>query len=160
MNNDPTFYTTNIVPQAPDCNRKTWERLESYSRGLVASGKTLHIVCGPHGTGGLGSDGKADAIGPGKLRVNVPAKVWKVILVLPSEDAEPAKDTRTIAVVVPNEQAIDTDWSKFRVSVAEVEKMTGFTFFPSIPAEIGTVIKANADNVLILPTGKKKKSGA
>ena len=26
--------------------------------------------------------------------------------------------------------------------------MTGFTFFPSIPAEIGTVIKANADNVL------------
>lgn len=26
------------------------------------AGKTLHIVCGPHGTGGIGSDGKADAM--------------------------------------------------------------------------------------------------
>ena len=50
-NNDPTFYMTNIIPQAPNLNRKTWERLESYCRGLVKKGHVLLICCGPNGAG-------------------------------------------------------------------------------------------------------------
>jgi endonuclease G len=81
--------------------------------------------------------------------VTVPAKIWKVILVLPSEDAEPRKNTRAIAVIMPNDQSVGYDWTKYRVSVREVEKLTGFTFFPKIPAEVSAEIKKDVDTVKV-----------
>ncbi len=35
------------------------------------------------------------------MDVTVPVKLWKVILVLPEEDAEPTKRTRTSAIIMP-----------------------------------------------------------
>src|SRR5262249_15526902 len=46
-NNDATFLMTNMVPQAPNNNRKTWEHLEEYCRTLANSGKDLYMVAGP-----------------------------------------------------------------------------------------------------------------
>src|SRR5262249_32535921 len=37
----------------------------------------LHIACGPHGLGGEGTNGPAEEIGKGKLKVTVPARLWK-----------------------------------------------------------------------------------
>src|SRR5438093_1449699 len=34
-NNDPTFFLTNIVPQAPNNNHGPWERLEAYCQSLA-----------------------------------------------------------------------------------------------------------------------------
>src|SRR5262249_7754101 len=85
---DATFFMTNVVPQSPASNQKGWERLEAYCRNLTRDGHELHIVCGPHGQGGEGKNGQADEIGKGRLKVVVPAKLWKVILVLPGEDAQ------------------------------------------------------------------------
>src|SRR5437764_807980 len=76
---DATFRTTNIVPQAPNCNQRGWERLESYCRELAKQGHVLQIACGPHGVGGTGKDGHKEEIGKGKVEITVPAKVWKVI---------------------------------------------------------------------------------
>src|SRR5262249_47894284 len=132
---DSTFVMTNVVPQAPHCNQRAWERLEDYCLRLTKDGHVLWIAAGPAGTGGEGKDGKKEEIGKGKIEVNVPAKVWKVILVLPDETAEPTKRTRVIAVIMNNDQSIDYDWAKHRVSVAEVEKLTGFKFFPKVPDE-------------------------
>jgi DNA/RNA endonuclease G (NUC1) len=56
---------------------------------------------------------------------------------------------------MPNEQGIDTDWSKFRVSVSEVEKLTGFTFWRNIPQETRDAIVKDVDDVKI-PKGKMK----
>jgi len=78
---------TNIIPQSPASNQKGWERLEDYSRHLANEGKVLYIACGPAG----------EEIGKGRLKVTVPNKIWKVVLVLPSEDAEPRKNSRVIA---------------------------------------------------------------
>ena len=64
--------------------------------------------------------------------MTVPAKLWKVILVLPDENAEPTRRTRVIAIIMPNDQTVDFDWSKYRVSVAEVEKLTGHDFWPNL----------------------------
>jgi endonuclease G len=86
---DATFYMTNAVPRSPASNQKGWERLESYCRELALRGHELHIVCGPNGVGGEGWNGYREEIGKGRLKVTVPAKLWKVILVLPHEDAEP-----------------------------------------------------------------------
>src|SRR5262249_33640734 len=55
---DATFYTTNIIPQAPHCNQRGWERLEAYCRDLTKDGHVLFITSGPAGVGGEGSDGR------------------------------------------------------------------------------------------------------
>ncbi len=145
---DATFYLTNVLPQSPNCNRKAWERLESYCRDLTKNGQTLWICCGPSGVGGKGEKGPKQEIGKG-IAVTVPAKLWKVILVLPSPDAEPRRDTRTIAVVMPNDQSVDYDWPRYRVSVRDVEKLTGYTFFPNLPQDVASAIKDRKDEVRV-----------
>jgi endonuclease G len=143
---DATFFMTNIVPQAPLCNQRGWERLEDYCRRLAREGHVLQIAAGPAGVGGVGKDGPAKEIGRGR-RITVPNKVWKVVLVLPHADAEPRKNTRVIAVIMPNDQTVDFDWSKYRVSVRQVEKLTGFKFFPAVPDEIAAALKDRVDEV-------------
>jgi endonuclease G len=144
---DATFYTTNIVPQAPNCNQRGWERLEAYCRTLTKDGHVLQITAGPHGEGGEGKEGRREQVGKGRLEVTVPQKVWKVILVLPHADAEPTARTRTIAVVMPNDQSVDYDWAKYRVSVKYVEKLTGLRFWPDLPKETAREVKERVDEV-------------
>ena len=153
-NNDAVFYMTNIIPQAPNNNQKPWEQLESYCRELAKHGDELSIVCGPHGTGGEGKNGAADTIGKGKSQVNVPASTWKVIMVLPKGMA-PDKRTRMIAVVVPNKQDVEENWTKYRVSVRHVEELTGLTFYPNLPRAVAEAIKEPVDRVPV--TIKKRK---
>jgi endonuclease G, mitochondrial len=149
-----TFYLTNVVPQSPNCNQKGWERLESYCRDLAKKGHELQIACGPYGTGGTGKDGHRDTIGKGHVEVTVPAKVWKVIMVLPEEGAPPHKNTRVIAVVMPNDQTVDHDWTPYRTSVQAVEKMTGYTFFRSVPAPVAAALRRHVDDVEVHVSGR------
>jgi endonuclease G len=155
---DATFYTSNIVPQAPYCNQRGWERLEAYCRDLTKEGHVLWIACGPHGVGGEGKDGPRDEIGKGRVEITVPKKLWKVILVLPGVDAEPTRATRTIAVIMPNTQEVDYEWAKYRVSVHQVEKLTGFRFWRELPHDVAKELKSNVDEVKIrVPRPTKKE---
>jgi endonuclease G len=144
---DATFYLTNVVPQSPASNQKGWERLEAYCRDLAHKGHVLYIACGPQGVGGTGKDGYKEEIGKGRVKVAVPAKLWKIILVLPREDAEPRKNTRVIAVIMPNDQSVGFDWAKYRVSAHKVEKLTGLKFFASLPEDLATALKEKVDDV-------------
>jgi endonuclease G len=144
---DATFFMSNVIPQSPAGNQKGWERLESYCRELAEHGHELHIVCGPHGVGGAGKNGHAEEIGKSRLKVTVPNKVWKVILVLPHAGAEPRRNTRVIAVIMPNNQSVGFDWPKYRVSVREVEKLTGYSFFRRVPEEVAVALKEGVDDV-------------
>jgi endonuclease G len=146
---DATFYTTNIVPQSPASNQKGWERLEAYCRDLTKKGQVLYIACGPHGVGGEGKEGQATEIGKGKLKVTVPNKLWKVILVLPSEDAQPRKNSRVIAVIMPNNQSVDFNWAEYRVSAQAVEELTGCRFFRNVPADTAAALRASVDEVQV-----------
>jgi endonuclease G len=143
---DATFYMTNVVPQSPASNQRGWERLESYCRGLVHRGHELHIVCGPQGEGGTGRDGYRERIGKTRPKVTVPASLWKVILVLPHEDAEPRKNTRVIAINMPNDQTVDFDWTKYRVSPGDIEQLTGYTFFCNVPEDIAVALRERVDD--------------
>jgi endonuclease G len=81
--------------------------------------------------------------------VAVPAQTWKVIIVLPDGSNDVSRvttATRTIAVVIPNSGSIGTDWRAYRVSVDQVEGMTGYVFFSNVPASIQAVIEARVDN--------------
>jgi endonuclease G, mitochondrial len=145
--NIPTFLMTNILPQSPDNNQGVWVELEKYSRQLARSGKELFIISGGHGQGGVGKNGLRATVGQGK--VLVPAVTWKVILVLDKPNAGVAgvdKNTRTIAVIVPNKQGIKSDqWQQYLTSVKDVEKLTGYKFFTNVPADIREVINAKID---------------
>jgi endonuclease G, mitochondrial len=146
--NISTFLMTNIIPQSPDNNQGVWVQLENYSRQLVKSGKELFIVSGGHGQGGIGSKGLKATVGQGK--VLVPAVMWKVILVLDKPNSGVAgvdRNTRTIAVIIPNKQGVKSDpWQQYRTSVKEVEKLTGYEFFTSVPADIRKVINEQVDS--------------
>jgi endonuclease G len=72
-------------------------------------------------------------------------------MVLPSATGDDVTrvttSTRTIAVIMPNTQGIRTnDWKTYRVSVDQVEALTGYNFFSSVPASIQNVIEATVDN--------------
>jgi endonuclease G len=152
------FYMTNIVPQAPNCNQKGWERLEDYCRRLAAEGHVLQIACGPAGVGGTGKNGEAKEIGKGRLKVSVPHQLWKVIMVLPREDAEPRKNTRVIAVIFPNDQSVDANWAKYRVSTRAVEQLTGYHFFSTLPEELAEALRDHVDDVQVRTPRPRKGS--
>jgi endonuclease G, mitochondrial len=79
----------------------------------------------------------------------VPHDLWKVILVLPREDAEPHKNTRVIAVIMPNDQTVDFDWAKHRTSARKVEELTRNRFFRNVPDEIAEALRDSVDDVKI-----------
>jgi endonuclease G len=147
--NSATFLMTNMMPQAPDNNQGPWASMENYLRTLVTSGNELYIIMGGSGQGGTGSNGGITMTVAGG-HVTVPAQVWKVVLVQPQGTDDVARvttSTRVIAVIMPNTQGIRTDtWQQYRVSVDQVEAMTGYDFFSNVPASIQTVIESRVDN--------------
>jgi endonuclease G len=144
-----TFVMTNIIPQAPNVNQKTWADLEDYCRVLARQGNRLYITAGPAGRGGRGSAGAKQTIAGGK--VTVPAECWKVIVVVPggggsADDlATISGATRVIAVIMPNENDIGVDWTKYRTSAGEVEGRTGLHFFDRLPAEVAAALRQKVD---------------
>jgi endonuclease G, mitochondrial len=146
--NSSTFLMTNILPQSPDNNRGPWLQFESYCRTLIRQGKELYIVAGGNGSGGAGENGESTGLANGK--VNVPAAIWKVVLVLNQPGQKPEEidaTARTIGIVVPNQQGIRLrSWRTYRLSVDAIEQTTGYDFFSSIPEEVQAIIEANADD--------------
>ena len=109
--NSATFLMSNMMPQAPQNNQQTWADLEDYCRTLVRSGNELYIICGSYGRGGTGSAGYYSTIAGG--RVTVPARCWKVIVVLPTGSNDLGRitsSTRVIAVNTPNNVSIKAAW--------------------------------------------------
>jgi endonuclease G len=148
-NSAATFVMTNMVPQAPDLNQKPWNDLESYCRDLVSRHhKRLYILAGPQGEGGRGKNGFRNTLANG--RVTVPARCWKVIVVVPDQDGDDlgkiSARTRVITVVMPNDVHVEHHWERYRTSVRQVEKLTGFTFFDTMPVEISERLKEKVDD--------------
>jgi endonuclease G len=137
--NSATFLMTNMIPQLPANNQGVWANLESYSRTLVSQGSELYIISGGHGLQFFIANG----------HVAVPAQTWKVIIVLPvgsNDVSRVTTSTRTIAVVMPNSGTIGSDWRAYRVSVDQVEAITGFDFFSNVSSGIQAVIEGRIDN--------------
>jgi endonuclease G len=147
--NSATFLMTNMMPQAPDNNQGPWADLENYARTLVNAGNELHVIMGGAGQGGTGSNGGVTMTIAGG-HVQVPAQTWKVILVQPQGTDDVARvttSTRVIAVIMPNTQGIRTNmWESYRVSVDEVEQLTGYDFFSNVPSSIQASIESVIDN--------------
>ena len=137
--NSSTFLMTNMIPQLPANNQGVWANLENYSRTLVSQGNELYIISGGQGLQHFIANG----------HVAVPAQTWKVIIVLPvgtNDVSRVTTATRTIAVVVPNSGSINSDWRTYRVSVDQIEAITGYDFFSNVSSGIQAVIEGTVDN--------------
>lgn len=143
--NHETFLMTNMVPQAPNSNQGPWADLETFLRTLLPANE-VYVVAGPAGVGGSGDNGPANTIADG--HVTVPEFTWKVALVLPVGESDLSRinaATRTIAVIMPNQNSINSDWHTYLTTVDAVEALTGYDFFATVPDIIENSIEAGTD---------------
>ncbi|AYA37613.1 DNA/RNA non-specific endonuclease [Hymenobacter oligotrophus] len=145
--NSATFLMTNMVPQAPNNNQRTWANLENYCRTLVGQGYELYVIMGSYGTGGTGSAGYKTTLDGG--RVTVPNRIWKVIVVLPEGSSDASRvtsSTRVIAINTPNDNSLLTTWGSYRTTVDAIESATGYDILSNVSASVQSVVEARVDN--------------
>jgi endonuclease G len=138
--NSATFLMTNIIPQLAANNQGPWNDFENYLRSLAQAGQEIYIVSGVAGNIGTIAQGK----------IVVPAVTWKVVLVLPNgnDDLQRInKGTRAFGIIVPNQPPlnINSPWRNFRVTVNEIEYLTGYDFFSAIPKNTQELIERKRD---------------
>jgi hypothetical protein len=110
------------------------EIVESRHRGSVSTHKDAKGAS-PAGKGRSTSKGTFDT---------------KIILILNEQDGDDVKridkDVRVIAVVMPNDtKVLKQKWSKYQVSVEEVEKLTSYTFFDKVPDKVAKALRKKGD---------------
>ena len=135
--NSATFLMTNMVPQAPHNNQQTWAHLEEYGRAQVQRGQEIYVIMGSYGRGGTGKAGYLETLDQG--RVTVPARIWKVMVILPDGTndlqriaTDPA--VRILAVDTPNDDnTVSPDWRQYLTSVDKIEAATGLDLLSALP---------------------------
>jgi len=143
--NSSTFLMDNIIPQAPNNNQHTWEHLESFCRDRVREGAEVYVIMGNYGSGGTGRNGYATAISKG--RINVPAHIWKVVVILPNGNNDLQRistETMVMAVDTPNDNSIEPNWMKYICTVKDIEKNTGYNLLSALPQAVQDTLETKS----------------
>ncbi len=139
--NSSTFLMTNFVPQLAANNQGPWNDFENYCRTLAGQGNEVYIVDGPQGNIGTIAAG----------RVVIPALTWKVVLVLPNGTNDLSrinKSTRAFGIIVSNQPPLNGNaWRTYRVTVDQIELLTGYNFFSNIPKITQEIIERRRDRL-------------
>jgi endonuclease G len=136
--NANTFLMTNMVPQAPKNNQQAWAHLEEYGRSQVQRGQEIYVIMGCYGRGGTGANGFAQTLDQG--RVTVPARIWKVMVILPDGTNDLQRlatnpSVRVLAIDTPNDNGISPDWKQYLTSVDKIEAATGLDLLSALPRD-------------------------
>lgn len=107
---DECFYFSNMTPQYHSLNAGDWKSVETMERQIAIDNDSVHIWCG--------SIGKAKVIGADQ--VAVPTECWKVIYVV--------KTKEWLAFEFKNTTDKPTGVNSHKVTVADITKLTGYTF--------------------------------
>ncbi len=131
--NYTTFYYSNMTPQLQSLNGETWADLEGDVRNWRCS-DTLYVVTGAHFEKGVTYDYAWDDRGHGKA-CPVPTHYWKVLLRTKS-----GTTGKHVNECLASELKCIGFWFDHAAnaprqtkSVAEIEALTGHTFFPNVP---------------------------
>ncbi|MEJ8769484.1 DNA/RNA non-specific endonuclease [Prevotella sp. HCN-7019] len=125
-----SFLFTNICPQAPGLNRGDWNEMENACRSWARENGDIYIVCGP-----ILYKGRHKTIG--KHKVVVPEAFFKVVLCMRGTP-------KAIGFIYKNEDG-NRPKGDYVNSVDEVERITGFDFFQSLPDDVEQAVEATAD---------------
>ena len=100
-------------------------------------------MTGTYGTRGEGSKGTLNKVGNA---VNVPARMYKVITILPENGNinDINDNTSVIAVDFPNKTSLlqNAGWFRFITTTADIEKKTGLTFFSNTSKSVQTKLQS------------------
>ncbi len=130
---EQSFLFTNICPQAPQLNRGDWNEMEIACRKWAQRHGEIYIVCGP-----VLYKQKHKTIG--KNKVVVPEAFFKVVLCM---NGTP----KAIGFIYKNADG-NRPKGDYANSVDEVERITGYDFFPALPDDVERKVEAecNADD--------------
>lgn len=125
--NAKTFYYTNMTPQNQRLNGGPWATLEGKVRGWRTGTDTLFVVTGamPTTADNPTIDYTTDRNGK---KVAIPKYYFKALA------KRVGTQVQTIAFVYNHTANESSDVMSHAISVAELERKTGFTFFPQLTA--------------------------
>ena len=133
-----TFYNSNCTPQNYDLNGEGWMRLEGKVRGWRCS-DTLYVVTGAY----WDPASKTTTADKAGNTCPVPTHYFKVLARTRKGNVRKAGDKlgdykadelQTIGFWVENKN-VGTEADSWLTSVEEIERKTGFSFFPTLPKE-------------------------
>lgn len=150
---DQTFYATNMTPQQSEFNQHLWGNLEGRVRGMICT-DTLYVVTGAWFDGNRDSSIAASTTDASGNTCPIPTDYFKVLLRTTKgntkkavQDITDASELKAIAFWL-NHRNSGSDVSVTReycVSVSEVERITGFEFFPMLDPSIASEVKSRCN---------------
>lgn len=126
-----SFLMTNICPQDHGLNVGDWNEMENQCRRWAGKYGEVYVACGP-----ILLKGKHKRIGK-EHKVTVPEAFFKVVLCLKGTP-------KAIGFIYRNEDG-NRPKGDYVNSIDQVERITGFDFFPSLPDDIERTVEARAD---------------
>ncbi|MEP2936005.1 MAG: DNA/RNA non-specific endonuclease [Gilvibacter sp.] len=108
-----TFFTSNISPQLPEFNGRTWNYLEQQVRRWAEKRDGVFVITGPVfrvGSKSIGSE-----------KVSVPTHFFKIVL------DKSAKGLESIAFLIPHREGLGS-YKTFETSIDRIESETGINF--------------------------------
>lgn len=153
--NSSTFLMTNMIPQASTLNGGPWAGLEDFVRNsLVGTNNEAYIVMGNFGQGGYNSSNTlVNTIDAGNI--TVPAKIWKVVLILPKGTNDLSRinsSTVVLTVNMPNDNRLytsggSTTWRNYLTTVTNLENEANsngvpLNLFQSVADSVRPALKA------------------
>jgi len=131
--NKTTFYYTNMTAQTSSMNQGIWNNLEQQVRTWMAKGDTLYVVTG------ASIKSSTDQTITYLKGAAIPKYYYKALAL------KKGSSYYTIGFKIANQVIPSPNtYNSFRVKVADLEKETGFTFFPKLSAET----KGTIDNTI------------
>ena len=124
-----SFLLSNMCPQDASLNSGLWNRIEMDCRKWAKKYGSVYIVCGP-----VLYNKEHETIGVNK--VVVPEAFYKVILCLQGKP-------KAIGFVVKNNAGTKKK-DQYINTVDEVERITGYDFFPALPDDIENEVESHA----------------
>ena len=128
-------FHSNVSPQHPSLNRRSWAALDRAIRRWADERGVLFVVTGP-----VFNSKKKRTLGEGKL-VAVPDAYFKAVY-------DPT-EREVLAFLLPNDKIAgsSTDLTGFVVSVDEVENKTGFDLFSGLGEELEATLEASPGTI-------------
>ena len=125
-----SFLLTNMCPQDEKLNGGGWKKLEEKCRTWANRYGDIYIVAGP-----IFNEPMTRTLGEG--RIAVPDAFFKVVLCLKGTP-------KAIGFLYKNDSSSQS-MKDCSCSVDDIERITGFDFFTSLPDDIEDVVESDAN---------------
>lgn len=131
--NVATFYGTNMTPQLASLNQHSWKNLEEKVRLWARKSDTCYVVTGCITKGST----KTARDNEGK-NVTVPTHYYKAVLRYSRNSTIGHSGYSACAILLEHKGYGDNNnFKPYAMSISDLEKVTGITYFANLPAKIG-----------------------